>query len=84
MAMMTGDRLVLIEVTGVCNAAAHQTNYSVKAPYSNMSSTIQRITRQGGKILKVTIAGSTPSIPEVAATVHTEEAPTKGSKSKKK
>lgn len=84
MAMMTGDRLVMIEVTGVCNAAAHQTHYSVKSPYSSMSSTIQRITRQGGKILKVTISGSTQDISEEPATVQTEEAQPKGNKSKKR
>lgn len=82
MAMMTGDRVVAIEVMGVCNAAAHQTNYTVKATYKTMSNTVQRITRQGGKIIKVTVPGVTQSISETP--VAAEEAQKKGNKSKKK
>jgi hypothetical protein len=87
MAMVTGDRVAVIEVMGVCNAAAHQTNYSVKTTYSSMSSTIQRITRQGGKILKVTVSGSisesspSPAEPSAPAEVEPQK---KGFKSKKK
>jgi phycocyanin-associated, rod len=93
MTMMTGDQTVLIEVSGVCNAMAHQNNYSVKIPYSSMSSTIQRITRQGGKIIKVTMGNpvptpeatppALPSKPAKAAAVAVEPQK-KGFKSKKK
>jgi CpcD/allophycocyanin linker domain len=86
MAMMTGDRLVLIEVMGGCNTAAHQTNHSVRTPYSNMSSTIQRITQQGGKILKVTVVGSSqaPIAAPAAPSEVAEEPQKKGGKSKKR
>jgi phycocyanin-associated, rod len=99
MAMMTGDRIVLIEVSGVCNAMAHQTHYSVKIPYSSMSSTIQRITRQGGKIVKVTMGNpvptaeataeatpetTPPALPSKPTKAVTVEPKTKGFKSKKK
>jgi hypothetical protein len=95
MAMMTGDRIVLIEVSGVCNAMAHQTHYSVKIPYTSMSSTIQRITRQGGKIVKVTMGNPVPTpetTPETKpSALHSKpakavvaEPKTKGFKSKKK
>jgi predicted dinucleotide-binding enzyme len=94
MAMMTGDQTVLIEVSGVCNAMAHQTDYSVKIPYSSMSSTIQRITRQGGKIVKVTMGNpvpattsthsAEPSTPVKASATVAVEPQKKGFKSKKK
>jgi phycocyanin-associated, rod len=95
MAMMTGDRIVLIEVSGVCNAMAHQTHYSVKIPYTSMSSTIQRITRQGGKIVKVTMGNPVPTpettpettssvLPSKPAKAVAVEPKTKGFKSKKK
>jgi intein/homing endonuclease len=91
MAMMTGDRIVLIEVSGVCNAMAHQTHYSVKIPYSSMSSTIQRITCQGGKIVKVTMGHPVPTpetipsaLPSKPAKAVAVEPKTKGFKSKKK
>jgi phycocyanin-associated, rod len=74
MAMMTGDRIVLIEVSGVCNAMAHQTHYSVKIPYTSMSSTIQRITRQGGKIVKVTMGNPVPT-PETTPETKPEAKP---------
>jgi hypothetical protein len=95
MAMMTGDRIVLIEVSGVCNAMAHQTHYSVKIPYSSMSSTIQRITCQGGKIVKVTMGNpvptsettpeaTPPALPSKPTKAVAVEPKAKGFKSKKK
>jgi CpcD/allophycocyanin linker domain len=84
MAMMTGDRVVVIEVAGG-NATLRQTHYTVRTTYSTMSNTIQQITRQGGKILKVTVPGSTPSVSEAPAPVVAAEEPQKkGFKSKKK
>ena len=55
MAMMTGDRSVAISVTGAGKSTSHQTNYTVKVPYSSMARTIQVITKQGGKITNVSI-----------------------------
>ena len=85
MTMMTGDRPVVIEVAGVCNTTAHQSNYSVKVPYSSMSSTIQGITRQGGKIVNIAIAGTaaTAMAEPITAPV-SEDTQKKGGKSKRK
>ena len=56
MAMMTGDRSVMISVAGACSSTAHQTNYTIKVPYSSMAHTIQVITKEGGKITNVIAA----------------------------
>jgi len=61
MAMMTGDRPVVISVIGT-TTTSHQTNYTVKVPYSSMARTIQVITKQGGKITNVTIATMASSV----------------------
>ena len=66
MAMMTGDRSVAISVTGAGKSTSHQTNYTVKVPYSSMARTIQVITKQGGKITNVTV-GTTDSSAVLAA-----------------
>jgi len=99
MAMMTGDRPVMISVAGSCSSTSHQTNYTVKVPYSSMARTIQVITKQGGKITNVTVATTaTSAAPTVAPTEVPMAAPTevptktikpieqskKGFKSKKK
>jgi len=71
MAMMTGDRPVVISVIGA-SSTSHQANYTVKVPYSSMARTIQVITKQGGKITNVTV-GTTASSP--APTVAPSEVP---------
>jgi len=68
MAMMTGDRSVAISVTGAGKSTSHQTNYTVKVPYSSMARTIQVITKQGGKITNVTVGTMDSSaVPTVAS-----------------
>ena len=85
MAMMTGDRSVMISVAGACSSTAHQTNYTIKVPYSSMARTIQVITREGGKITNV-IAAAASIASSAAPTVTTErvEDSKKGNKSKRK
>jgi hypothetical protein len=61
MAMMTGDRPVVISVMGA-SFTSHQMNYTVKVPYSSMARTIQVITKQGGKITNVTVATMAPTV----------------------
>ncbi len=65
MAMMTGDRPVVISVMGA-SFTSHQMNYTMKVPYSSMARTIQVITKQGGKITNVTVATMVPTVPTVA------------------
>jgi len=91
MAMMTGDRTVLISVAGACSSTSHQTNYTVKVPYSSMAHTIQVITKEGGKITNVAVATTAPSAVPTAApsaaptvTIQPIEESKKGLKSKKK
>ena len=65
---MTGDRSVAISVTGAGKSTSHQTNYTVKVPYSSMARTIQVITKQGGKITNVTVGTMASSaVPTVAS-----------------
>ena len=80
MAMMTGDRSVMISVAGACSSTAHQTNYTIKVPYSSMARTIQVITKEGGKITNVIAA--TAAVP--MATAEPIEDSKKGNKSKRK
>lgn len=87
MAMMTGDRSVVISVTGAGRSTLHQTNYTVKVPYSSMAQTIQVITKQGGKITNVTVATTASSAVSSDApteTIDPSKEPNKGFKSKKK
>ena len=68
MAMMTGDRSVAISVTGAGKSTSHQTNYTVKVPYSSMARTIQVITKQGGKITNVTVGTiASSAVPNVTS-----------------
>jgi hypothetical protein len=85
MTMMTGDRSVMIEVSGVYSATTHQSNYKIKVPYGSMAKKIQDINRQGGKIVNVSIAGAAATpMPELSAAPATENSQKKGNKSKKK
>jgi hypothetical protein len=79
MAMMTGDRPVVISVIGG-SSTSHQTNYTVKVPYSSMARMIQTITKQGGKITNVTVGTMAPSevpivVPSEVLTVVPSEVP---------
>ncbi|WP_036482817.1 phycobilisome linker polypeptide [Myxosarcina sp. GI1] len=51
-----GSRTLEITVTGVArqDIAMRNSNYTMKVPYSRLSSTIQNIIRMGGKVEKVT------------------------------
>ena len=51
-------RTVTIEVTGVREQAVNKTaSYTVRVPYSQMSQTMQRINRQGSKVVSVSLRG---------------------------
>jgi hypothetical protein len=54
MAMLTGDRVVRLEVAGMCQQnISHTSNYTVTVPYGSMSKTMQNISRMGGKVVGV-------------------------------
>jgi hypothetical protein len=52
--MLTGDRVVRLEITGMCRQPSfHTSNYVVTVPYGSMSRTMQNIMRLGGKVTGV-------------------------------
>ncbi len=55
--MLTGDRTVRLEVSGLCQQdLSHTSNYTVTVPYNSMSSTMQNISRMGGKVVGVKVS----------------------------
>ena len=55
-----GTRTVELKVTGICRQDVMRTsNYTVKVPYSRMSSTLKNINRMGGKVTKVSVLPDT-------------------------
>jgi starvation-inducible outer membrane lipoprotein len=72
--MLTGDRSVRIEVSGLCQQpTSKRSNYTVTVPYQSMSKTIQTISRMGGKVVgvqvgdtKASLGTATESKPEAA------------------
>jgi CpcD/allophycocyanin linker domain len=76
--MLTGDRSVRIEVSGLCQQpTSKRSNYTVTVPYQSMSKTIQTISRMGGKVVGVQV-GDTKASPGTA----TESKPEAAEKSK--
>jgi hypothetical protein len=76
--MLTGDRSVRIEVSGLCQQpTSKRSNYTVTVPYQSMSKTIQTISRMGGKVVGVQVGDSKAS-PGTA----TESQPAAAEKSK--
>lgn len=57
------SRPVTIEVEGVCRQdILKRSNYTIRVPYAQMSSTIQGIIKMGGKVSKVSLnSGNSPS-----------------------
>jgi CpcD/allophycocyanin linker domain len=55
--MLTGDRMVRLEVAGMCQQQISRTsNYAVTVPYSSMSQAMQNIQRRGGKVIGVHVS----------------------------
>jgi hypothetical protein len=76
--MLTGDRSVRIEVSGLCQQpTSKRSNYTVTVPYQSMSKTIQNISRMGGKVVGVQVGDSKASPGTV-----TEASPEAAEKSK--
>ncbi len=86
--MLTGDRMVRLEIAGVCQQAiSHTSNYSVIVPYRSMSQTMQNISRMGGKVVGVQVsdvAAAAPNATPVAAAPAAEKTSGTGKKGKKK
>jgi hypothetical protein len=72
--MLTGDRSVRIEVSGLCQQpTSKRSNYTVTVPYQSMSKTIQTISRMGGKVVGVQV-GDTKASPGTATVSKPEAA----------
>lgn len=85
--MITNDRAVQIEVSGLCQQGVmNRSTYTVKVPYSSLSKTMQSISRMGGKIVGVVttpgpIGPSTASLKATpVAAPEAKPAPKKGKK----
>lgn len=77
--MLTGDRSVRIEVSGLCQQpTSKRSNYTVTVPYQSMSKTIQNISRMGGKVVGVQVGDSKAS-PGTTAEASPNTAETKAS-----
>jgi hypothetical protein len=86
--MLTGDRMVRLEVTGICQQSiSHTSNYAVTVPFGSMSSAMQNINRMGGKVVGVHVsdvkAAAAQPVPTATATA-TDKTPTQSKKGKKK
>lgn len=78
------SRTVVIEVTGVCCQDISRTsNYSVKVPYSQMSRTIQSVSRMGGKVANVTLVPSSNHLPTAVASAPQPKKATRSKRSKR-
>jgi cytochrome c556 len=82
--MFTGDRMVRLEVAGVCQPSAQPTNqYVLTVPFSSMSKAMQNVSRMGGKIVGVQVS-DVKAVAAAAATVATVVDKTPGQKKGKK
>lgn len=79
------NRTFIIEVTEVCRQDISRTsNYSVKVPYSQMSRTIQSVSRMGGKVANVTLISSSNHLTTEVASAPQPKKATRSKKAKKK
>jgi hypothetical protein len=84
MAMLTGDRVVRLEISGICQQnISHTSNYTVTVPYGSMSKTMQSISRMGGKVVGVHVS-DVPVATGKAAVVAPQATPKAEEKKKKK
>ncbi len=78
------NRTVVIEITGVCRQdIARTSNYSVKVPYSQMSQTIQSVSRMGGKVANITLIPSLDHLPTATASAPQPKKATRSKRSKR-
>jgi CpcD/allophycocyanin linker domain len=55
--MFTGDRMVRLEITGIRQSSISRTDgCTMTVPYSSLSSTIQNLSKAGGKIIGVQVS----------------------------
>jgi hypothetical protein len=83
--MLTGDRMVRLEVTGMCQQnISRSSNYSVTVPYNSMSPVMKNIMRMGGKVTGVYLSDRPAAVGIPSITPPKAETPSTAKKSKKK
>jgi hypothetical protein len=84
--MLTGDRMVRLEIAGVCQQSiSHTSNYSITVPYRSMSQTMQNISRMGGKVVGVHVSDTqAAAAPTAAAPAPAAEEKSSNKKGKRK
>jgi hypothetical protein len=78
--MLTGDRMVRLEVSGICQPTTRASNYAITVPYTSMSQTMRNIMRMGGKVTGVQVSDVTA----VSGVTIAAPAPTIAASSKEK
>lgn len=85
--MFTGDRMVRLEITGIRQSSISRTNRcTMTVPYSSLSSTIQNLSKTGGKIVGVQVSDVKAQAAQVtqSAPAAIDKTPTSAKKSRKK
>jgi CpcD/allophycocyanin linker domain len=85
--MFTGDRMVRLEITGIRQSSISRTHrHTMTVPYSSLSTTIQNLSKTGGKIVGVQVsdvkAQAAQAIPSAPAPI--DKTPTQSKKGRKK
>ncbi|MEN9495731.1 MAG: hypothetical protein RLZZ137_771 [Cyanobacteriota bacterium] len=76
-----GSRVVTITATGIANNAfVRHGAYTTRVPFSRMNEALQRLIRQGGKVVSVVVSGdgAATAAPTAAASAQAAEAPRAG------
>jgi CpcD/allophycocyanin linker domain len=84
--MLTGDRMVRLEVAGGGQQSISHTNsYTVTVPYASMSRTMQNISRIGSRVVGVHVSDVNAAAPQpTTAPEPTDKTPQNQKRGKKK
>jgi hypothetical protein len=74
-----GSRVVTITATGIANNRfLRHGAYTTRVPFSRMNEALQRVIRQGGRVVSVVVSGEGELAPLPVAAAQAEAAPAKG------
>ena len=79
-----GSRVVTITATGIANNGfVRHGAYTTRVPFSRMNEALQRVIRQGGRVVSVVVSGDQPLAAAAAPAAEHKEAPKPRSRSRK-
>ena len=79
-----GSRVVTITATGIANNAfVRHGAYTTRVPFSRMNEALQRVIRQGGRVVSVVVSGDQPLAAAATPAAEHQEAPKPRSRAKK-